>query len=555
MPGAGPHIGSGRRRRRGAGGFVASPGPRPLGARVLFYGDGVNSEGACGGVRNWPAWCLSLMGGRVMPAAGWMQCKSGGDMDTIYGRLNSATRQAPDIAFFASQGHNDGLYSSGYAPLMAKWERNLDAFVAGLPSTTTIIVMTMITSAVAGELSGGDWAATVSALMRAKVAALQAIHGARIVLFDTFATHGAFGPWDHLTMTPASDTGRVHPDERGGWHLGNKAALILSPLVEAATKDAVLADTTAKTWRGANIHPDYALAGTTGTKAGAVAPTGNYATGQRITNNLANGSGVAVAVSKAAQSGYDDQLADISGTPAAQNTVVMDDTGSITLTGSTPGTYWAVMAGVKINDGAGAAPVGLHNFSFALGALSAIFSGNDLGTGATAPVGNAVDVVLLSPPKPTFGSDGPMVANPTLTARFQAMALDARIELSRPQIFQIEKAAYAAPWYWADDGIMSSNYVIRATGTGVSGNGYPTAGTITAATVATIRLEPGGWSGGNLTFSRVMRRNGVVVAGAFASAWTYNAAGTLTAGDTVTFEITATNSFGSETRTLSYTAV
>lgn len=552
MPGVGPHIGSGR-RRRGSGGFIASSGLRPFGARVLFYGDGTGSEGAAAGIRNWPSWCLTLMGGRVMPSAGWMQCKSGGDLDTIYARLNSAIRQAPDIAFFTSQGHNDALYSSGYAPFMAKWERNLDAFVAGLPSTTTIIVMTMITSAVAGETSGGNWPATVSALMRAKVAALQAIHGARIVLFDTFATHGAFGPWDHTTMTPTSDVGRVHPDERGGWHLGNKAALILSPLVEAATKEVILADTTAKTWRGANIHPDYALAGTTGTKSGTVAPTGNYATGQRITNNLTNGTSVAVAASKAAQTGYDDQLVDISGTPAAQNTVVMDDTGNITLTGSTPGTYWAVMAGVKINDGSGGAPVGLHNFGFALGSLSAIFSGLDLGTGATAPVANVLDMVLLSPPKPTFGSDGPMVANPALTMRYQATALDAHIEFSRPQIFQIEKAAYAAPWYWADDGIMSSNFLIRATGTGVTGNGYPSAGTITAATVATIRLEPGGWSGGNLAFSRVMKKNGVVVSGAFASAWTYNAAGTLTAGDTVTFEITATNSFGSETRTLTYT--
>ena len=555
MPGAGPHIGSGRRRAHGSGTFTPQQALKPLGARVLFYGDGVNSEGACAGVRNWPAWCLSLMNGRVMPAAGWMQCKSGGDMDTIFARLNAAIKQAPDIAFFGSQGHNDGLYSSGYAPLMVKWERNLDAFVAGLPSTTTIIVMTMITSAVSGETSGGDWAATVSALMRAKVAALQATHGARIVLFDTFATHGAFGAWNHLTMTPTSDTNRVHPDERGGWHLGNKAALILSPLVEAATKDAVLNDAAAKTWRGANIHPDYALAGTGGTKSGTVAPTGNYATGQRITNNLANGSGVAVAVSKAAQSGYNDQLADISGTPAAQNTVVKDDTGSITLTGSTPGTYWAVMAGVKIHDGANAAPVGLHNFSLALGNFGAVFSTGDLGTGATAPIANALDMVMIAPPKPTFGSDGPMTANPALTMRFQAIALDARVELSRPQLFQIEKAAYAAPWYWADDTIMGANYLIRASGTGVSGNGYPSAGTITAATVATIRLEPGGWSGGNLTFSRVMKKNGATVSGAFASAWTYNATGTLTAGDTVTFEITATNSFGSETRTLSYTVV
>ena len=165
-----------------------------------------------------------------------------------------------------------------------------------------------------------------------------------------------------------------------------------------------------------------------------------------------------------------------------------------------------------------------------------------------------IDWVVVCPPRASYANDT-AVAPTQFDFRFGASAIDTQVTIERPQVFQLYTNARTAPWYIGEDTIQTSNYLIRATGTGVTGNGYPSAGTITAATVATIRLEPGSWSGGNLTFSRVMKKNGATVSGAFASAWTYNAAGTLTAGDTVTFEITAMNSFGSETRTLSYTVV
>ena len=72
-------------------------------------------------------------------------------------------------------------------------------------------------------------------------------------------------------------------------------------------------------------------------------------------------------------------------------------------------------------------------------------------------------------------------------------------------------------------------------------------------------MEAGVWSGGNSdwanAFTRVMKINGSTVSGAFASGWTYDATGTLTAGQTVTFELTGTNSLGSDTRTLTFTVV
>lgn len=70
-----------------------------------------------------------------------------------------------------------------------------------------------------------------------------------------------------------------------------------------------------------------------------------------------------------------------------------------------------------------------------------------------------------------------------------------------------------------------------------------------------MRVEPGSWSGGGLTFSRVMRRNSAVVAGAFSTRWTYAMAGQVTAGDVIVIDVTATNSFGSETRTITFNVV
>lgn len=89
------------------------------------------------------------------------------------------------------------------------------------------------------------------------------------------------------------------------------------------------------------------------------------------------------------------------------------------------------------------------------------------------------------------------------------------------------------------------------TGTGVDG------GTISAASVGTVRLDPGRWENGagnwSTCFTRVLKKNGVVVSGAFASGWTYNMAGQVSNGDVITIEVAMTNSFGSSTKTITYT--
>ena len=61
--------------------------------------------------------------------------------------------------------------------------------------------------------------------------------------------------------------------------------------------------------------------------------------------------------------------------------------------------------------------------------------------------------------------------------------------------------------------------------------------------------------GGGLTFTRVMRRNGAVVSGAFSTGWTYAMAGQVLAGDVIAIDVIATNSLGSATRTITFNVV
>lgn len=524
-------------------GVFSASSVAPLYSRIVFYGDGVFSEGAAPGLRNACTHALILLNGRVVPSVGYMQCKSGGDMDTIYARRNQAIKQQPDIFVFASQGHNDALKSSDYVAQMVKWERNLDACISGLDSDVKIVVCTTIKSNVSGETTGGDWQTTVNNAQKAAIAARQATYGSRIVLCDTYAAYS-----DPTNMSPSSDASRVHPDERGGYACGLAIFNAIDPILETETKANILADTASKSWRSANIHPDNSFSGTSGTKSGTVAPTGSWPTGQRITNNLTNGTSVAVACTTPDSS---TAQAVLTGTPASENSITMDDTASISLTGTVKGAFYEWRQGIVIDDGSGGA-AGVENLAIILGSIGTVGSTSSGAAVNSAPYSRAIDTVL-STVGCSFGATQPISINPSFAVRYRAAAQNSRIQISKPALFQTELEAYAPMYYIGDDGIFTSNFQYRVTGTGVSGSN------ITAATVATLTMEPGAWAGGNAdwstAFTRVMKINGSTVSGAFSSGWTYNATGTLTAGQTVTFELTGTNSLGSDTRTLTFTVI
>jgi site-specific DNA-methyltransferase (adenine-specific) len=388
-----------------------------------------------------------------------------------------------------------------------RWKRNVQAIVDGCPSAT-IVVCTTLYSTVAEP-----YRAAVTAAQIAFVAGL----GARVHLCDTAAVydptiHGYDG---------------IHPNNLGAGVLAAAMFAVLDPLVETVTRAALLAQTAASGDFGANLDPDYLFAGTGGALAGTVlpvagSPNGGYASGQKITNNLVNGSGVAVTVTKdAADDGtYRTQIVTVAGTPSAANTIAQADGANLALTGGTPGTFFEALLEVIVDDGAGGAPVGFRGWGLLLGSLGSVGNSGSLAN-QSSDRPTKLDAVIRMPAKPCFGSATASV-NRAFTTRWSAVALTGRIRISRSIIRQTELTAYAAPAHLGSDGIMGANYGLRITGTATVG--------------ATLRGDPGCWSGGGLSFAPQWYRDGVAIDGA--TGWTWVGSVTLIPGDALEILIT-----------------
>lgn len=485
---------------------------KAFGLRTVFYGDGVNAEGSAPGTANWPTQFLRKMNGRVRGAVGWMQCKSGGEMQTTYARRQWTIVQQAPLVFIGSMGHNPevegtifGLDPAVNPVLIDRWKRNVQAIFDGCPLSDIFVMLTCASSSAAEPYRTAVWDAQI-----AFIASL----GGRVRLIDTRGFDPALHTFDG-----------VHPSSLGGEYLSDLAFAVANPLIETRTRDQIMSDVTAAADYGANLAPDWAMAGTTGTRAGTPQPTGEYATGQRITNNLAGTS--AIVVSKDASPGtYSRQIATLSGTPGAAGTLVQDDTGNITLTGSTPGTFHEILLDVLVDDGAGAAPVGLRGWLMSIGSLATLGNQSNVANqnaDMTAPINNIIRV----PPRSISGTSGPAVVNPTLSTRWSAVALTGRTVISRWIVRQVELVAYTVPALVGNDGIMGANYQLRITGTAGGTN--------------ILRGDPGAWSGGAISFDPKWYLNGVEVA----SGWTYTQA-TPASGTVITFRPRPTNTMGSD---------
>lgn len=470
----------------------------PIGSQIVFFGDGTGSEAAAPGLRNYPTWTVWLLNGRVFPGPAYIQCASGGDLDTTFARIAPALGHQADIAVFASQGHNDPVMSTDpdlTSTYLDKWKRNLDAWMTGNTVATLIPICTTIKSNVAGE----TLTASVGGTIRDRVNALQKAYittkiagDARAFVIDIYTTY------DPTNMSSDAGGFQTHPDMRGGYAIGLAIANALDSRVVAKTRDeiqAMLATTTYPGLSGTQFDTDTLLqGGTAGTKAGSVTPTGNYPTGKRITNNLTNGTSVAVACSIDASPGtYSIAVVAVSGTPAAETTIVMDDTASITATGTTPGQYAVAAWGVKVDDGAGGAPTGVRS-------LCATFSnyGNSgsAGTDATTiTMAQKVDTVMFAAPKSMYISSGPFAGNPAFTARFAASALTTTLKLDRPTLHTVSTRTRSAPCYLGTDTITTANYMIRV---------------VTATGVMTTRVNVACASTANLTLSGEQTIDGVL---------------------------------------------
>lgn len=506
------------RRSRGSG-LV------PLHGRVVFYGDGIASEGAAPGDANAPIVALALMNGRVRGAVGWMQAKSGGDMDTTFARRDHTAAQKADLVVLTSMGHNPETDGSGTllsadpasSPvLFAKWKRNVQYQFDNLAPAARMVVWTTCYS------TGIEpYRVQVTAAQQAFIATL----GARVTVFNA---HAVFDP-----VTMANDG--IHPNQLGGIALGTALAAVLDTVVTPASRDAILADTGASDQHGPNLDTDWAMTGTSGSKVGTLAPVGSYAAGKAITNSLVNGTGVAITCTKdAAPGSYERQVVQIAGTPAARNTISQSDTGTIALTGTGPGDYVEMLCECIIDDGAGGPPIGLHSWGAAPGSFGQL-SNSGVVANYSADRVSRLDIVVRTPPLPIFGTSGAGQANPAVTTRWSQVALTGRTILSRPILRRIEIAAYAVPYYMGNDALTASNHLCRITGTATVGS--------------TLRGDPGKWSGGAIGWAaRAWYRDGAAIPGA--TDWTY-VVQAADSGHVLTFGPNPANAYGSETVTRS----
>lgn len=519
-----------------------------VGALFAAFGDGVMSDGACPGQRNAILLAYEKMSGRILPSERMNMCASGDDFDIGYARLAYAVAQQPTIFMVGSRGANDNIMSTDPAgapgiALMDKWERDIDYASTNLGANCRkIICATTLGSLDVGE---STHAASVNAAM---IAYINGHADSRIVLWDAWALYNHTNCTD---LSPASDTPKVHPDDRGARQLafgdGSNDGLydVLDALVASATHAEIF---TALAALGTNFDTDVALkGGTGGTKSGTIPPTGNWPTGKRITNNLTDGTAVGVVCSiDTTDPDYYEAVAVVSGDPAATNTIVMDDTASISATGSTPGRFYAPILGLRIDDGAGGAPTAAMTWNIAWSNFGNLGSTTDHSSVLTNGIGRAVDAVLVCQPNPTFSSSGPFSANPALTVRFFNAAITTRIKYRRPMLVELYATARAQPHpLWKAVG-ETSNYVQRLTGT--------------FSNTSTIRVEPGRWSGGGLTDTTIATRkiyetltnsgaDAVVGAGTemtslTGSTWTWVASG-LTAGRFLWVDVTVNNGVGS----------
>ena len=533
----------------GAGGGAA-PALAAIGSQIGIWSDGVMSEGACPGARNAFLWTLSYLNGRCLPAPGYMQGKSGGDMNTCLARLPYTTVQMWDIAVMGSMGHNDGLMNTDpdLDPTNTNlWKSNLIAFVAANPNAKYIPVCSTLPSQV-----GGETQAIYNKVWAIQQAAVTACADARVFYV---ATGEAFNP--ATMIAGGGDT--AHPNVLGGYTAGY---LTIGPAIGAkivagsiATIQGMLQNTIYPGLSGGQLYSTNTLVGVAGSKAGTVVPTGEVATSHTLTNNLTNGTSVTVLASKSPPDPAtpSTQVIDISGTPSAQNTVIFGTTATISVTGSTPGQYALFAATLTFDDGTGAAPVGLVQFSADFGNFGIHGSSGAL-AGAGADIGWPTTTLMMVPPKPFFGGNGPFAASPRVLTRHSVINNDVEKTINSPTLHLISTRSQSPAQYIGGDSITGANYLLRLTGTLASG-------------VGTLRVEPGAWCPYGLTNADFSARriykgssatigSGTLVATLTGATWTWTTSG-ISGGDTLWAEVDAISGTGSthtERSATAYTA-
>lgn len=519
----------------GGGGGGASPpaGLLPVHSRIVFFGDGIGATGSAPGMSNFPTWTLFEMQGRLRGTAGWNQHLSGGDMLTTLARAEFTTKQASGdancIIVLGPAGHNDDVDSIGITPWFARWDALLDYLITNT-TLCKIVVTTFIPSNDPDEVAHRE---TIWAHQLARAGE----DGGRV---SAVATHIGFDP------TIGVDTwDGTHPTQTGAKKIKSLLVPHLNTLVASATQDDILDEITANVTHGlgARLHINPGLTGTGGSKSGTVAPTGNVANSHSVTNLLTDGTSVAVACDNTAGAGPEQEV-NISGTPASSSTVRLASSNTA-ITGSTAGRLVELVGRLRIDDGAGAAPVGVRTFSASM-VNEGLLGSNGVHSGVIADLTEAVDFVVRVPGL-TSGGAVPMNRQSEEYVRMSVVGMDARMRWTKPMFRYCDTLARVPPLYLGHN--LGGNLLARMVAVGVPASIVTNVAlgtfTINSATVTTVRPECGVWEGGALTFEHEIHRNGALWVGhqpalAATDDWT----GLLTGGDTIDIRVRATNALG-----------
>lgn len=494
---------------RQQGGGTPAPGVVPVGSLYGMIGDGTMATGSAAGVRNVPFWIMDRLKGRLTPSPLALAALSGTTIARNDGSntafinpiaINALAAQYVDVPMFLSCGANDNVLSSDPAstPWLQDWKDAVSAHVAANPQAKLIPICGTAPSIKTAEPT---WRATIWAAQAAHVVSL---NDARCVFVDVSSI-------DPNNWSLASDSGRVHPDERGAQAYANLLLAAITSRIEAKTMDQVddLIFTNALPTMVAQLDTDRALLGTGGTVTNMTG--GSTTATSKLATNLTGSTAVASGV--AAISAGQKTVVTLGGTVTAEGKVMMQDKSNLALTGATPGQF--VMSGLRVR-----APAGFVNAGADFASYATVGGGaNSQGAAViTAPVANPIDSLWYSFPQPLFGS--PLAGKRAAAFRYPVGTMPTGAIETEQWFAWIPSARLrGAPVYLGALAIVTANYKLRVTGTVAAG----------------FRVEPGYWNLYGLTEADFAQRriykggtsvvgSGALMATLAGSTWTTTAA-------------------------------
>lgn len=438
-----------------------------LGDTILHFGTGESSVAAIPDRRSQSRSFQLRTGGFLTPAPGAEQAISN-FLNEALARVDLAIAQQADVPILWSCGHKDGLWSTDpdvNSTHIDRWEQLVEEWVTGHPDAKIIPIEYCLQSTQVGETA--PIKAKVQARMDAKIAALA---DDRIRVSDPNSNG-----WDPATMT--SD-GVIHCNDIGK---NFRANLMLS--VTADDFPASTVELTGGDYRATSTSLDAIAAALLDGSHPHGAAT-NYAAQFTATGDVTITNNTTATVGVSYSNG--EITVTVSGTVSSANTVVITDTANTFLTASSNGQYPLVGQRVAIDDGAGGAFTGLHNWGMTWGSYANLGTGQNLSTNVSGNEDEPIDAVMVLTPLPLFSGASNHFAKMAVTLRLAAGSVSGQVRL-KSRFARLYDDVRAAASYYGENGIVGSNYKLRPIGS------------ISGASGGTLTVWRGSWSPAGLT--------------------------------------------------------